>query len=105
MGHWKFTMNRKIYYWKLRTTELQLGEKTLVMGVLNITPDSFSDGGRFLDPDKAYARALEMEEQGSAQADSIEHFGEDVHGSEANPMHDRTQYTDDRVLSCEKAQH
>jgi dihydropteroate synthase len=57
-------MNRKIYYWKLRTTELQLGERTLVMGVLNITPDSFSDGGRFLDPDLAYARAVEMEEQG-----------------------------------------
>jgi dihydropteroate synthase len=64
VGHWKFTMNRKIYYWKLRTTELQLGERTLVMGVLNITPDSFSDGGCYLDPDKAYARALEMEEQG-----------------------------------------
>ncbi|HVW84402.1 MAG TPA: dihydropteroate synthase, partial [Bryobacteraceae bacterium] len=58
-------MNRKIYYWKLRTSELQLGEKTLVMGVLNITPDSFSDGGRFSDPDRAYARALELEEQGA----------------------------------------
>lgn len=58
-------MNRKIYYWKLRTTELQLGERTLVMGVLNLTPDSFSDGGRFSDPDQAYARALELEEQGA----------------------------------------
>ena len=58
-------MNRKIYYWKLRTTELQLGERTLVMGVLNITPDSFSDGGRYLDPERAYARALEMEAQGA----------------------------------------
>src|SRR5947209_14052661 len=57
-------MNRKIYYWKLRTTELQLGERTLIMGVLNVTPDSFSDGGRYLDPDRAYARAVEMEEQG-----------------------------------------
>jgi dihydropteroate synthase len=57
-------MNRKIYYWKLRNSELQLGERTLIMGVLNITPDSFSDGGRFLDPDRAYARAMEMEEQG-----------------------------------------
>jgi dihydropteroate synthase len=65
MGHWYFTMNRKIYYWKLRTTELQLGERTLLMGVLNVTPDSFSDGGQFLDPDRAYARALEMEEQGA----------------------------------------
>ena len=35
------------------------------MGVLNVTPDSFTDGGRFLHPDQAYARALELEEQGA----------------------------------------
>src|ERR1700733_7487359 len=58
-------MNRKIYYWKLRESEMQLGERTLIMGILNITPDSFSDGGRYLDPDRAYARALELEEQGA----------------------------------------
>jgi dihydropteroate synthase len=39
------------------------------MGVLNVTPDSFHDGGRFLDPDRAYARALQMEEEG---ADAID---------------------------------
>jgi dihydropteroate synthase len=58
-------MNRKIYYWKLREREMQLGERTLIMGVLNVTPDSFSDGGRFNDPDRAYARALELDEQGA----------------------------------------
>jgi dihydropteroate synthase len=58
-------MHRKIFYWKLRTTELQLGERTLIMGVLNITPDSFSDGGRFTDPDRAHAQAIGMEEQGA----------------------------------------
>src|ERR1700685_4838379 len=58
-------MIRKIYYWKLRDSEMQLGERTLIMGVLNITPDSFSDGGNFLDPDRAFARALELEEQGA----------------------------------------
>jgi dihydropteroate synthase len=58
-------MNRKIYYWKLRESEVQLGERTLIMGVLNVTPDSFSDGGRYTDPDAAYARALELEEQGA----------------------------------------
>jgi dihydropteroate synthase len=58
-------MNRKIYYWKLRSVELQLGEKTLIMGILNVTPDSFSDGGRFSDPDRAYARARELEEEGA----------------------------------------
>jgi dihydropteroate synthase len=58
-------MNRKIYHWKLRSVELQLGAKTLIMGILNVTPDSFSDGGRYSDPDRAYARALELEEQGA----------------------------------------
>ncbi len=58
-------MNRKIYYWKLRESEMQLGERTLIMGVINLTPDSFSDGGRFNEPDRAYARALELEEQGA----------------------------------------
>jgi dihydropteroate synthase len=58
-------MNRKIYYWKLRDAEMQLGERTLIMGVLNVTPDSFSDGGKFNDPDRAFARALELEEQGA----------------------------------------
>src|ERR1700748_54926 len=58
-------MNRKIFTWKLRSTELRLGERTLIMGILNVTPDSFSDGGQFNDPDRAYARALELEEQGA----------------------------------------
>ncbi len=58
-------MNRRIQFWKLRSAELQLGGKTLIMGVLNVTPDSFSDGGRYSDPDAAYARALELEEQGA----------------------------------------
>jgi dihydropteroate synthase len=66
-------MSRKIFYWKLRSTELQLGEKTLIMGILNVTPDSFSDGGNYSDPDRAYARALELEEQG---ADIIDIGGE-----------------------------
>ncbi len=42
-----------------------MGEKTLIMGVLNVTPDSFSDGGAFTDPERACAHALEMEEQGA----------------------------------------
>lgn len=58
-------MNRKRYVWKLKERELQLGDRTLIMGILNVTPDSFSDGGRFLDPDRAFARAIEMEEQGA----------------------------------------
>lgn len=40
-------------------------DRPLVMGILNITPDSFSDGGRYLDPDKAVERALQMEREGA----------------------------------------
>jgi len=40
---------------------LELGSRTVVMGILNITPDSFADGGRYLDPAAAEAAALEME--------------------------------------------
>src|ERR1700692_3543745 len=58
-------MNRRHFVWKLRDRELLTGERTLLMGVLNVTPDSFSDGGKYLDPDRAFARALELEEQGA----------------------------------------
>ncbi len=58
-------MLRKRFEWKLPSRSLILGERTLIMGVLNVTPDSFSDGGRYSDPDRAYARALQMEEEGA----------------------------------------
>lgn len=58
-------MTRRPFVWKLKSRELNLGERTLIMGVLNVTPDSFSDGGKFLDPDRAFARAVELEEQGA----------------------------------------
>lgn len=45
--------------------ELPIGKRTLLMGVVNITPDSFSDGGRFLKPEAALSRALELAEQGA----------------------------------------
>jgi dihydropteroate synthase len=56
---------RKNFVWKLAHSELRLGDRTLLMGVLNVTPDSFSDGGRYADPDRAFARAIELEEQGA----------------------------------------
>jgi dihydropteroate synthase len=58
-------MSRKHYEWKVRDKTLRLGERTLIMGILNVTPDSFSDGGKYADPDRAFARALELEEQGA----------------------------------------
>ena len=56
---------RKIYDLPLPgKSTLRLGERTLVMGVLNVTPDSFADGGRFLDPAPAAAAACDMDHQG-----------------------------------------
>ncbi|MDD4239346.1 MAG: dihydropteroate synthase [Desulfotomaculaceae bacterium] len=52
---------------------LQLGVKTLLMGILNVTPDSFSDGGRFYDPGLALERAAQMVDEG---ADIIDLGGE-----------------------------
>ena len=60
------------------------GERTLVMGVLNITPDSFSDGGLFMDPAAAAARAVQMAEEG---ADIIDIGGESSRpGAERLPL-------------------
>ena len=56
---------RKLFFWKLKQREIRLGERTVIMGVLNVTPDSFSDGGKYSDPDRAFARAIELEEQGA----------------------------------------
>ena len=55
----------KRFLMKLENRELQLGDHPLLVGVLNVTPDSFSDGGLHLDPDNACAYALAMEEAGA----------------------------------------
>lgn len=59
--------------WKLARHSLPIGERTLVMGVLNVTPDSFSDGGQFFDADEAVRRAAQMITEG---ADMIDVGGE-----------------------------
>jgi dihydropteroate synthase len=64
---------RTIHDWRYRSRTLRLGERTCVMGILNVTPDSFSDGGSFIEPNAAVDRALEMVEQG---ADIIDIGGE-----------------------------
>jgi dihydropteroate synthase len=62
---------------------LRLGERTLVMGVLNVTPDSFADGGRYMDPERAAAQAVSMERAG---ADIIDIGGESTRpGAEPLP--------------------
>jgi dihydropteroate synthase len=49
---------RSHHDWHLRTRTLSLGGRTLIMGILNVTPDSFSDGGHFYSPEHAPERAL-----------------------------------------------
>ena len=56
-----------------------LGGRTYIMGILNVTPDSFSDGGKYFQPEKAVAHALEMQEQG---ADIL-----DIGGQSTRPGH------------------
>lgn len=58
-------MQRPGFQWRLRTRTLELGDRTLVMGILNVTPDSFSDGGKFLARDHAVAHALKMLDDGA----------------------------------------
>ena len=53
------------YRWQLRSRALDLGQRTLIMAVVNVTPDSFSDGGKFRDPARAVEHALELLEEGA----------------------------------------
>ncbi len=59
--------------WKVRGRVLQCGLRPLLMGIVNVTPDSFSDGGNFLDPDAAADHALSM---AAAGADILDIGGE-----------------------------
>ncbi len=59
-----FIAPRKEYALLLKTGTLPLGKRTLVMGILNVTPDSFSDGGKYADFKKAVAHALQMQKDG-----------------------------------------
>ncbi|MCC6501560.1 MAG: dihydropteroate synthase [Deltaproteobacteria bacterium] len=64
---------RSTYELKGAGRSFTIGPRPLIMGILNVTPDSFSDGGRFLDPAEAVERALEMASDG---ADWIDVGGE-----------------------------
>lgn len=80
-------------------TELKLGERTLIMGILNVTPDSFSDGGRYNHTDRAVAHALEMMRNG---ADMI-----DIGGESTRPGHEPVSLEEEleRVIPIVEAIH
>jgi len=74
---------RKRYLFQARGRSIVLGERTIIMGILNVTPDSFSDGGRFFSRDAALEHALSMVETG---ADIIDIGGESTRpGSDPVP--------------------
>ena len=66
-------ITRNEYIWKTSRRKLSLGNKTLIMGILNVTPDSFSDGGLFYSQQKAVEHGLQMAAEG---ADIIDIGGE-----------------------------
>ena len=57
--------SRKSYRIKARDRILDLGQKTAIMGILNVTPDSFSDGGQYFEIRSAVARAWQIAEEGA----------------------------------------
>jgi dihydropteroate synthase len=73
---------RRSFEWLLRTRNMPLGQRTVIMGILNITPDSFSDGGHFYTPqdapDRAVTQALRMLDEG---ADILDIGGESTRPS------------------------
>jgi dihydropteroate synthase len=60
---------RAIFQWNVGSRVLELGRRTLIMGVVNVTPDSFSDGGKYLDPEKAVALAEQLITDGASIID------------------------------------
>jgi dihydropteroate synthase len=56
---------RPVFDWNIGSRTVQLGKRTVIMGVVNVTPDSFSDGGKFLDPERAVEHALQLMQDGA----------------------------------------
>jgi dihydropteroate synthase len=75
---WSPSAIRAPFLWQLRTRTLPLGERTLLMGILNVTPDSFSDGGQFFSPETAVNQAFKLLDEG---ADLLDLGGESTRPS------------------------
>src|SRR5271156_2504878 len=60
---------RAIFQWNIGARTLELGRRTLIMGVVNVTPDSFSDGGLFIDAERAVVRAEQLLDEGATIID------------------------------------
>jgi dihydropteroate synthase len=83
---------RAVFQWSLKTRTLELGKRTLIMGIVNVTPDSFSDGGLYIDSEKAIAHALNLLGEG---ADIVDIGGESTRPGAA--VSDAPATTQDRT--------
>jgi dihydropteroate synthase len=76
-------MHRPHYNWQLASRTVPLGERTLVMGIVNVTPDSFSDGGAFANAQQAIEHALRLLDEG---ADIVDIGGESTRPGKKEPV-------------------
>jgi dihydropteroate synthase len=90
---------RAVFQWSLGNRTLELGKRTLIMGIVNVTPDSFSDGGLHFDPEKATAHALQLLDEG---ADIVDIGGESTRPG-ASVSASSTQPTTDKTVSANTA--
>jgi dihydropteroate synthase len=91
---------RSAFEWNLGTRTLRLGERTLIMGVVNVTPDSFSDGGVYFDRDSAVAHASRLLEEG---ADIVDIGGESTRpGAHVAVTNEESPATANRVVNAEE---
>src|SRR5579883_443838 len=84
---------RSEFLWRLHTRSLALGTRTLVMGVLNVTPDSFSDGGLYHDANDAIQHGLRMLDEG---VDIVDIGGESTRPGQKERLTDTAEQ--ERVL-------
>lgn len=93
----KTTIYEQIYH--CGQTQLKLGNSTLIMGILNVTPDSFSDGGRYNETEQAVKHALQLVAEG---ADII-----DIGGESTRPGHEKVSVDEEltRVIPVIEAIH
>lgn len=54
-----------MFRWRIRDRNLEIGRRPLVVGIVNVTPDSFSDGGAYFDPDRAIGHGLKLAAEGA----------------------------------------
>jgi len=74
---------RTVFQWNVGSRAVELGKRTLIMGVVNVTPDSFSDGGQYLAPDHAVAHGLRLLDEG---ADILDIGGESTRPGAKEPV-------------------